>query len=142
MAYTGLAYCDMSVFDYKTMTEEHSDYTYIDGARLKTGSNFFTPILPPAMEVLKKYDYKLPVVSNQKVNDYLFLLKERLGINKQVTCHIARHSFATLILSYDIPMENLKRMLGHKNIAVTQIYGKILKSNVEKNVTKKLKKLK
>ena len=59
-----------------------------------------------------------------------------------VTCHIARHSFATLILSYDIPMENLKRMLGHKNIAVTQIYGKILKSNVEKNVTKKLKKLK
>ena len=142
MAYTGLAYCDMSVFDFKTMTEERTDYTYIDGTRLKTGSNFFTPILPPAMEVLKKYDYKLPVISNQKVNDYLFLLKERLGINKQVTCHIARHSFATLILSYDIPMENLKRMLGHKNIAVTQIYGKILKSNVEKNVTKKLKKLK
>ena len=142
MAYTGLAYCDMALFDYKTMTEERTDYTYIDGTRLKTGSNFFTPILPPAMEVLKKYDYKLPVISNQKINDYLFLLKERLGINKQVTCHIARHSFATLILSYDIPMENLKRMLGHKNIAVTQIYGKILKSNVEKNVTKKLKKLK
>ena len=74
--------------------------------------------------------------------DLAYQMLERLGINKQVTCHIARHSFATLILSYDIPMENLKRMLGHKNIAVTQIYGKILKSNVEKNVTKKLKKLK
>ena len=48
MAYTGLAYCDMSVFNFKTMTEEHTDYTYIDGSRLKTGSNFFTPILPPA----------------------------------------------------------------------------------------------
>ena len=48
----------------------------------------------------------------------------------------------TLILTYDIPMENLKRMLGHKNIAVTQIYGKILKTNVEKNVNKRLKKLK
>ena len=142
MAYTGLAYCDMAIFDFKTMTEEHSDYTYIDGSRLKTGSNFFTPILPPAMEVLKKYNYKLPVISNQKINDYLFLLKERLNISKKVTCHIARHSFATLILTYDIPMENLKRMLGHKNIAVTQIYGKILKTNVEKNVNKRLKKLK
>ena len=48
MAYTGLAYCDMSVFNFNTMTEEHTDYTYIDGSRLKTGSNFFTPILPPA----------------------------------------------------------------------------------------------
>jgi site-specific recombinase XerD len=141
MAYTGLAYCDMCAFNYKTMTEKHTDYTYIDGERLKTGSSFFTPILPPAMDVLKKYDYKLPVISNQKVNEYLFLLKERLGINKQVTCHIARHSFATLILTYDIPMENLKRMLGHKNIAVTQIYGKILKSNVEKNVSLKLRNL-
>ena len=92
MAYTGLAFCDMEAFDYKTMTEEHEDYTYIDGSRLKTGSNFFTPILPPAMEVLKEYDYKLPVISNQKLNDYLFLLKERIGITKKVTCHIARHS--------------------------------------------------
>lgn len=139
MAYTGLAYCDMSVFNYNTMTEEHTDYTYIDGARLKTGSNFFTPILPPAMDVLKKYNYKLPVISNQKINDYLDILRERLGINKKVTCHIARHSFATLILSYDMPIENLKRMLGHKNITTTQIYGKILKANVEKNVTMKLK---
>ena len=141
MAYTGLAYCDMSVFNYSTMTEEHTDYTYIDGSRMKTGSNFFTPILPPAMEVLKKYNYKLPVVSNQKINDYLDILRERLGINKKVTCHIARHSFATLILSYDMPIENLKRMLGHKNITTTQIYGKILKSNVEKNVSAKLKNL-
>ena len=142
MAYTGLAYCDMSVFNFSTMTEEHTDYTYIDGSRLKTGSNFFTPILPPAMDVLKKYDYKLPVISNQKINDYLDILRERLGINKKVTCHIARHSFATLILTYDLPIENLKRMLGHKNITTTQIYGKILKSNVEKNVAMKLKKLK
>ena len=142
MAYTGLAYCDMAAFNFSTMTEAHSDYTYIDGSRLKTGSNFFTPILPPAMDVLKKYNYKLPVISNQKINDYLDILRERLGINKKVTCHIARHSFATLILSYDLPIENLKRMLGHKNITTTQIYGKILKSNVEKNVSTKLKDLK
>lgn len=142
MAYTGLAYCDMSIFNFKVMTEKHTDYTYIDGSRLKTGSNFFTPILPPAMDVLKKYNYELPVISNQKLNDYLFLLKERQGINKSVTCHIARHSFATLMLTYGIPMEQVQRMLGHKNISVTQIYGKILKSSVERNVSQKLGTLK
>ena len=139
MAYTGLAYCDMALFDYKTMTEVHDDYTYIDGSRLKTGSNFFTPILPPAMEVLKKYNYKLPVRSNQKINDYLHVIEAEMHINKPVTCHIARHSFATLMLSYNIPIEKVKRMLGHKNIATTQIYAKVLKKNVEDSVTENLK---
>ena len=142
MAYTGLAFCDMKEFDFNTMTEEHSDYTYIDGSRMKTGSKFVTPILPPAMEVLKKYNYNLHVISNQKINDYCDIVRERLGISKKVTCHIGRHTFATLMLSYGIPMEQVQRMLGHKNITTTQIYGKILKANIEKSVTQKLQGLK
>ena len=138
MAYTGLAYCDMAAFNFDTMTEQHQDYTYIDRSRLKTGSNFFTPILPPAMEVLKKYNYKLPLISNQKANDYMHVMEADLHINKPISCHIARHSFATLMLSYNIPIEKVKRMLGHKNIATTQIYAKILKKNVEESVTENL----
>ncbi len=134
MAYTGLAYCDMCLFNFKTMTEMHDDYYYIDGARLKTGSNFFTPILPPALAVLEKYDFKLPIISNQKLNDYLHLIQDTLDIRNEVTCHIGRHSFATLMLTYGIPIEKVKRMLGHKNIATTQIYAKILKKNVEDSV--------
>ena len=103
---------------------------------MKTGSKFFTPILPPAMAVLKKYDKKLPVISNQKMNDYLHLIQADLKINKEITCHIARHSFATLMLTYGIPMEQVQRMLGHKNITTTQIYGKILKKSVEDQVEK------
>lgn len=141
MAYTGLAYCDMAMFNYDTMTEEHSDYCYIDGSRMKTGSKFFTPILPPAMSVLKKYNYKLPIISNQKINDYCHIIQADLKINKSITCHIARHSFATLMLTYGISMEKVQRMLGHKNITTTQIYGKILKSNVERDVEMKLKTL-
>lgn len=56
-AYTGLAFCDTQDFDFFTMTERIDDLFYIDGSRLKTGTNFFTPILPPAMEVLKKYNF-------------------------------------------------------------------------------------
>ena len=142
MAYTGLAYCDMQVFDFSTMTEERKDYTYIDGSRMKTGSKFFTPILPPAMEVLKKYDYKLPVISNQKINEYCHVLEALCQINKPVTCHIGRHSFATLMLSYGFSLETVKRMLGHKNITTTQIYAKLSKKVVEDDVTQKLKDLK
>ena len=95
-AYTGLAFCDTQDFDFRTMTEQIDDLYYIDGSRLKTGTNFFTPILPPAMEVLKRYNFKLPKISNQKANDILHMIEVRMGLNKPVTFHLARHSFATL----------------------------------------------
>ena len=142
MAYTGLAYCDMQQFDFTSMTVERPDYTYIDGERLKTGSSFFTPILPPAMEVLKKYRYKLPVISNQKLNEYCHVIEALCQIHKPVTCHIGRHSFATLMLSYGFSLEIVKKMLGHKDIKTTQIYAKISTKMVEDDVKKKLKKLK
>lgn len=135
-AYTGLAYCDVIAFDFDTMTEKMGGMFYIDGSRLKTGSKFFTPILPPAMEVLKKYGYHLPVMSNQKANQYLHVFEGALKINKPITFHVARHSFATLCLSHDVPLENVSRMLGHTNIRTTQIYAKILKSTIEKHCEK------
>ncbi len=134
-AYTGLAYCDVQGFDFKMMTEQMGDLYYIDGSRLKTGSNFFTPILPPAMEILKSYNYKLPKISNQKANDYLHIIESRLGINKPITFHVARHSFATVALSHDIPIEKLARMLGHKDIKTTQLYAKILKDTIARHAS-------
>lgn len=115
------------------MTEKSGDLYYMDGSRMKTGSNFFTPILQPAMEVLKKYNFVLPKISNQKANDYLHLLESRANINKPLTFHVARHSFATLSLSHDVPIEKVARMLGHQDIKTTQIYAKILKSTIERH---------
>ena len=74
-AYTGLAFCDTQAFDYKQMTVKEGNMTFIDGSRIKTDTQYFTPILAPAMEVLKKYDFKLPRISNQKANDYLHLIQ-------------------------------------------------------------------
>ena len=129
-SYTGLAFCDTQEFDFFTMTEQIGNLFYIDGSRMKTGTNFFTPILPPAMEVLKKYNFNLPKISNQKANDILHMIEVRMGLNKPVTFHLARHSFATLSLSHDIPIEKVARMLGHKDIKTTQIYAKVLKSTI------------
>ena len=97
-AYTGLAFCDVMQFNFKTMTEQSGDMYFIDGSRLKTGTSFFTPILPPAMEVLQRYDYKLPKITNQKANDYLHLIESRLGINKSITFHVASHSISSFTL--------------------------------------------
>lgn len=132
-AYTGLAFIDSQMFDFHTMTEKCNDFIYIDGKRVKTGNTYFTPILPPAMEILEKYDYKLPHITNQKANDYLHLIESRCCFNKPLTTHVARHSFATLCLSYDIPIENVARMMGHSDIKTTQVYAKILKSTIERH---------
>ena len=134
-AYTGLAFCDAQAFDFFTMAEQRGDMFYIDGSRLKTGTKFYTPILPPAMEVLKRYNFQLPKISNQKGNEYLRVVKSIAGIRKPLTFHVARHSFATLSLSHDVPIEKVARMLGHTDIKTTQIYAKILKSTVETYAT-------
>lgn len=129
-AYTGLAYCDTQVFNFETMTDKVGDTYFIDGSRVKTGTRFYTPILPPAMEVLKKYDFKVPKISNQKLNEYLHIVQRHAKINKPMTSHVARHSFATLLLTYDIPMEDVSRMLGHTDIKTTSIYAKILNKTI------------
>ena len=134
-AYTGLAFCDTQAFDYKSMTVQEGNMTFIDGSRIKTDTQYFTPILAPAMEVLKKYDFKLPHISNQKANDYLHLIQAQLGIKKPLTFHVARHSFATLALAHDVPIENVARMLGHEDIRTTLIYAKVLHTTIERHAS-------
>ena len=132
-SYTGLSFADVMLFDFEKMTQKKGEIYYIDSERLKTGTNFFTPILKPAMDVLIKYRFKLPRITNQKANDYLHLIEEKLGFTKNLTFHLARHSFATLALAHDVPIEDVARMLGHKDIKVTQIYCKILNTTVQRH---------
>lgn len=132
-AYTGLCYADAQKFDFETMTILCDGTYFIDGSRLKTNSNFFTPILPPAIEVLKKYDYKVPKISNQKLNEYLHIIQRHAKIGKSMTSHVARHSFASLTLDYDVPVYNLSRFLGHKDIKTTMIYAHLHKKNVKRH---------
>ncbi len=140
-AYTGLSYSDSQIFNFSTMTEKQDNLYYIDGKRIKTGNTFFTPILPPAMEILKKYGYEVPKLSNQKANDYLHDIEARIKLNKPLTVHVARHSFATLLMANDVPMENIAKMLGHANIRTTQIYAHILHSTIQRHASTLLTKI-
>ena len=132
-AFTGLAYADNQNFDFEEMTVKLGKTYYIDGERLKNGHSFFTPILPPAMAILKKYDFELPKMSNQKMNQFLHLVQARAKLRKPMTSHVARHSFATMVLNQDLPIEDLAKMMGHTNITTTRIYAKIQTKTIERH---------
>lgn len=138
MAYTGLSYADTQYFNFKEMAvyDEEEKMYYIDGRRMKTKTEYFTPILPPALAVLKKNDYHLMKISNQKANDHLHTIQEKLEISHSMTCHIARHSFATLCLSHGVSMESVSKMLGHTNLKTTQRYAKVLQSTIRQQTVK------
>lgn len=131
-AFTGLAYADNQNFDFETMTMKSGKLYFIVGERLKNGHNFFTPILPPAMDILKKYDFVLPKMSNQKMNQFLHLVETRAKLHKPMTSHVARHSFATIALNLDTPTEGVAKMLGHTSISTTKIYAQLMTKTVER----------
>jgi integrase len=128
--YTGLAYADLATFDYKN-TEERDGMRYLRSQRHKTKTEYFIYLLPPAIEVLKKYDNKLPILSQQKYNVYLKALGQACGITQKISSHMARHTFATTVtLANGVPLHILQKMLGHTSVKTTQIYAKTLAEDV------------
>lgn len=130
--YTGLAYSDLYKFDFASDVERRGNKFIIADRRVKTNEDYLIVLLSPAMDILKKYDFDLPVISNQKYNDYLKVAASFAKIDKNLTTHCARHTFAVFALNNGVPMEVVSKMLGHTNIKTTQIYAKVLNTEVEK----------
>lgn len=142
--FTGLAYIDV-----KNLTKSHISYG-IDGEkwifthRQKTESASKIPILPVTQMIIDKYenhpqsnneDKLLPILSNQKMNAYLKEIASVCDIQKELTFHIARHTFATTVtLTNGVPIESVSKMLGHKNLRTTQHYAKVLDRKVSEDM--------
>jgi integrase len=138
--YTGLAYIDV-----KNLTPGHISIG-IDGNkwiythRQKTDTVSKIPLLPIPEMILEKYknhpkssneNRLLPILTNQRMNSYLKEIADVCGINKELTFHTARHTFATTVtLANGVPIESVSKMLGHTNITTTQHYAKILDKKV------------
>ena len=134
--FTGLAYADVKKLSRKNIGFGVDGERWIFINRTKTDTRSNIPILPIAAFILDKYEDHpqvvnqeklLPILSNQKMNSYLKEIADVCGINKELTYHIARHTFATTVtLSNGVPIESVSKMLGHKNLKTTQHYAKIL----------------
>lgn len=139
--YTGLAYSDMQAFDFSLCKLVDGEYVY-NGERIKTGVQYTSQLLPPVIRVLKKYGMKVPKVSNQDYNRHLKSIGLLAEIHTRMHTHLARHTFATYMLSNDVMLQNVKRMLGHKSIVTTQRYAKVLAKDVHNDFDKISEKLK
>ena len=142
-SYTGLSYGDLAKFDF-SKTERQGNCYVIRDTRQKTDEEYFVVILDKAMQVLKKYDYKLPVISNAKYNQYLKVVASYASIDKPVSTHWARHTYAVMALSLGVRMEHISKMLGHSSTRITEsTYAKVLAVDIQKDfelLQEKLKK--
>lgn len=136
-AFTGLAFIDLSHFN-RDYISEVSGKKVILSNRQKTEQCYVTLLLPIAESILKKYNYLLPKISNQKYNDYLKLIAAGVGINKNITSHTARHTFATFLINKGVPIESVSKALGHANIGMTEHYAKLLGKKVVDDMSRLL----
>lgn len=135
--YTGLAYIDVKNLRQKHIRTSFDGNLWVMTKRHKTDVQSNIPLLDGAKQILEKYkgtlpDEKvLPILSNQKMNAYLKEIGDVCAIDKNLTFHLARHTFATTVtLAKGVPIETVSKMLGHTNIKTTQIYARITNSKI------------
>ena len=142
--YTGLPYADVLKLSNQDIMFGINMKKHINIKRTKTNVTSNIPLLDRALEILDKYkdhpqcvysNKLLPVKSNQKLNAYLKEIATLCNCNKNLTTHIGRHTFATLMLTKGVSMEAVSSMLGHRSIKTTQIYGKIINAKVIKEMS-------
>ncbi len=134
--YTGLAFIDVKNLKAEHISESFDGSLWITIHRKKTNTKAVVPLLELPQIILKKYENSpdgklLPIPTNQKTNAYLKEIADVCGITKNLTFHIARHTFATTVtLSKGVPIESVSKMLGHTNIKTTQIYARVTNEKI------------
>lgn len=149
--YTGLSYIDIQRLSRSDIAKGVDGKLWIFIKRGKTSTPSHVPLLPFPLQILRAYenhpdclrkDRVLPIISNQKYNEYLKEIADLAGITKILTTHTARHTFATTVtLCNDVPLETVSKMLGHKKIQTTLHYAKVLDIKVSKDMLELEKKL-
>lgn len=127
--YTGLAYSDIIKISIDDIKIDGENY-FIRDSRQKTGSEYNVILLPQAITILRKYNFKLNLMTNEKCNYYLKIIAAKANIKLALSMHMGRHTFATWALSNGVNIEIVSKMLAHADIKTTQIYAKVLQNDV------------
>ena len=144
-ALTGLAFTDVDHLRPEHITADENGTLWIHKPREKTAVVSRIPLLPHPIRILQKYERDpelrlkgklLPVPSNQKMNAYLKEIADICLINKNLTVHLARHTFATLAIEYGMPIDIIAKILGHSNTNMTRHYAKISEANISREMQK------
>jgi integrase/recombinase XerD len=142
--YTGLAYCDVLTLKPDNISIGIDGDYWITTYRKKTDTSVKVPLLAKPLAIIEKYkdhpwcskeNRLLPVTTNSRLNAYLKEIADLCEIKKNLTFHMARHTFATTVtLTNGVPIETVSSMLGHTNIKTTQIYAKVIQRKVSEDM--------
>ncbi len=142
--YTGIAYADLVSLTKDNILRGIDGNYWIMSKRQKTKVPFKIPLLPRAQELIDKYDQHpitlhsgtlFPAITNQKLNLFLKDIADACGITKNLTFHMARHTFATTVtLTNGVPIETVSKLLGHTKLATTQIYARVIDRKVSEDM--------
>ena len=138
-ASTGLSYIDIYNLRKEDIQITEDGTHFISKCRYKTGVKYTTVILPMGVEILKKHGYQLKIISNQKENVMLKVIQTICGISTTLTTHVARRTYATLLLNRGVKLEIVSKALGHSKTSVTQAaYAELLNKTVIDEISKVL----
>ena len=142
--YTGLAYIDISKLSREHICKGIDGKDWLMTKREKTNTLVKVPLLPQAVQLISRYknhpaavanETLFPVITNQRMNGYLKEIADLCKIKKNLTFHLARHTFATTVtLSNGVPIESVSKMLGHTSIRTTQIYAKVVEHKLSEDM--------
>lgn len=146
--FTGFDYSTTAALTEKDIVTDDDGSLWIETHRIKTGTPSKVKLLDIPLSILKKYELRrdgnflLPVMSNAKYNLYLKEIASICGIEKRVTSHLARHTFATTVTyANGVSIESISKMLGHTKLSTTQIYARIVDKTVSNEMDKLATKL-
>jgi len=139
--FTGLAYTDVKHLTHANIQSSFDGKTWIRGKRKKTVTEYTIPLLNIPKAILEKYkgktsgEFLLPVLSIVKYNRLLKSVAKQCGIEKNVSSHLARHTFATYALEKGVSLESVGKMLGHKKMETTKIYARTTDRKIDNEMT-------
>ena len=145
-AFTGLSFIDVKQLTSEHIVKDREGNYWIRKARQKTKNMCNIPLLDVPLSIIEKYEgyplcekrnVLLPVPCNQKMNSYLKEIADLCGIKKNLSTHVARHTFATTVtLANGVALTNVAKMLGHTSTRMTEHYAKVLNHNIYSDMKK------
>lgn len=137
--FTGVAYSDLSTLTTRDISPDENGNLWIDKERTKTKVDYTVPLMPVPRFIINKYNEHprrkshnilIPVPTNQHMNSYLKEIADICHIHKNITTHMARHTFATLALENKVAIQNVSKMLGHASLKLTEHYAQTQRQNI------------
>lgn len=136
---SGLSYVDIENLSKEDFNIDNKGVVTIVKPRHKTGVTFYSVVLKDGVDVLKKYNFDLPKISNQVGNRLFHMIEGICGTSSPITFHRCRHYYCTQLIASGVPLSIVQKCMGHSKALMTMHYTHLMENDIKKEVVSKLK---